>query len=511
MTTKTHVIFLSALLSMLAFQGFSQAFDGYALYNPAGQNTAYLIDSEGDIAYSWSCSIAANYAMALAPSGNIVRGAEYSGNQINGAAVGGMVQELDANGDVVWEYIYSNSQHVSHHDLCLMPNGNVLLIAWEYIDNDDLVEIGYDDDDNKYATHFIELQPNGSSADIVWEWHIKDHLIQDVDSELPNYGVISEHPELMNINVEVSTSGGGPGGGGAANDWFHCNGIDYNEALDQIVFSSRFLSEVLIIDHSTTTEEAASHSGGNSGMGGDFIYRWGHPENYDTAGDQILTAACHDARWIIDDGRPNGGFIQIFNNSGNNGASAIDAIDAPVNGYNYDLTPGQQYEPASYSWRHNCIASASGQSSSDRMSNGNVFVNLAGGMGGAGYMYEADEDDNVVFQYNAGTHKAFRYECDHPGIQALLENPCDTPDFIEENNELVFTIFPNPSEGLFQMIGEFSQNGPDQILVHDTFGRLVASFRNVQELDLSSQANGIYFVTVSFEGKQNTRMISIAK
>jgi hypothetical protein len=145
------------------------------------------------------------------------------------------------------------------------------------------------------------------------------------------------------------------------------------------------------------------------------------------------------------------------------------------------------------------------------MSNGNVFVNLAGGMGGAGYMYEADEDGNVVFQYSAGTNKAFRYECDHPGIQALLDNPCETPINVEENDKLVFTIFPNPSEGLFQMIGEFSQNGPDQILVHDTFGRLVASFRNVQELDLSTQANGIYYVTVSFEDKQNTRMISIAK
>ena len=104
----------------------------------------------------------------------------------------------------------------------------------------------------------MEIAQNGSGGQIVWEWHIWDHLIQDHDSSKDNFGVISNHPELIDINM-ISATGGGPPGMNSG-DWFHINGIDYNADLDQIAFSSRHASEVYIIDHSTTTSEAATHS-----------------------------------------------------------------------------------------------------------------------------------------------------------------------------------------------------------------------------------------------------------
>lgn len=61
--------FLKLAVALLCAQTAFAQFDGYALYNAQNQSTAYLIDEEGDIAYTWSCPTSANYAMALAQSG----------------------------------------------------------------------------------------------------------------------------------------------------------------------------------------------------------------------------------------------------------------------------------------------------------------------------------------------------------------------------------------------------------------------------------------------------------
>jgi len=81
--------------------------------------------------------------------------------------------------------------------------------------------------------------------------------------------VVADHPELIDPNGSVG------GGRQISQFWNHMNSIDYNADLDQVMLSVRGSSELWVIDHSTTTAEAASHSGGNSGMGGDLMYRWG--------------------------------------------------------------------------------------------------------------------------------------------------------------------------------------------------------------------------------------------
>lgn len=507
----TKLLFLFAIIFLANSPTYSQEFDGYALYNPNGQNTTFLIDKNGDIAHTWSLARPCNYAVLLMESGNIMRGAVNQNNSIGGAAVGGLVQEIDPQGNVIWEFVYSTSSYVSHHDITLMPDGNVLLTAWEVKNSTELDAAGYTGNSNvRYPTHFVEVSQNGTGGEIVWEWHIWDHLVQDADPNKPNYGVISEHPELMDINVDAG-GGGGPGGGGG--DWFHVNGVHYNAELDLITFSSRFLSEIFIIDHSTTTAEAAGHTGGNSGKGGDFLYRWGKPANYGISSPQTIAAAVHDARWIPDDGRPRGGYIQFFNNSGSGSGSTVDALELPfaADGYNFEWTPGTAYGPAEATWRHTCLDNANGQSASNSMPNGNTFVNLSNA-----YMYEVDLDDNLVWQYNSDTQKGFRYTCDHPGIQVLIaegviEDLCmvsATQDIAKESIE----ISPNPSTGLFSIKGLPQEHKVKGIQIFDLLGNKIQELTSATTVDLSDNPEGVYLLSIRFDNQQLiTKKISVTK
>jgi len=523
---KKIFILLTLILSMQFIKG--QSFNGFALYNSQGSNTTYLIDENQNIAHTWNMTTECNYTVQLKENGNLIRGTKgntsvFSNGNI--AAGGGIVQEIAPDGTIVWEYIYANSDHVSHHDLTLVGD-NVLLTAYEKKTSTELNAAGFNNaSSEKWPTHFIELEPDGNGgANIIWEWHIWDHMCQDTDASKPNYvSNISDNPELININM--IQGGGGPGGGNSG-DWFHVNGVDYNEDLDQIVFSSRFASEIYIIDHSTTTSEAATHSGGNSGMGGDILYRWGNPSNYEVSGSQIIDNAVHDARWITDDGRPNGGYLQIFNNSGvSNSVSAIDGIETPWDAATntYLRNPGQAFEPFSYTTRYECAFSSSGQSASDRMSNGNIYVNASGGQGGAGVMYEVDSLGTIVWgPYNAQSQKGFRYECDYAGIIALEPymntattscfNHTSVEDFLLED----LLVYPNPTNSDITI--EFESTSVSEIIIgvyntlgQEIFNKKISSFSGQfkEKINLEYYSEGVYIVNiVSNTGQLYTKRIS---
>ena len=546
---KKILFVFSLCISSIFVSG--QSFNGFALYNSQGSSTTYLIDENQNIAHSWNMSTECNYAVALKENGNLVRGTKANTSVFsngNIAAAGGKVQEIAPDGTIVWSFDYANSDHVSHHDLTLIGD-NVLLTAYEKRSSLELNAAGYSNaNSEKWPTHFVELEPDGNGgANIVWRWNIWDHMCQDIDPSKPNYvNDVSDHPELIDINM--IQGGGGPGGGGGGGDWFHVNGVDYNEDLDQIVFSSRFAHEIYIIDHSTTTIQAASHSGGNSGMGGDILYRWGNPSNYNMSGPQIIDNAVHDARWITDDGRPNGGFLQVFNNSGvSNNQSAIDGIETPWDPVTntYLRTPGQAFIPLSYTTRYECAYSSSGQSASDRMSNGNIYVNASGGQGGAGVMYEVDSLGTIIWgPYPAGSQKGFRYECDYPGIIALepYMNTATTTCFISvaeswdcispgncqdpgtgqglysnlaacQSNCTINTIedieinnlklFPNPTNSVFMIRFESSLSARITAEVYNKLGQKVFhkevvnfSGKFEQEINLEGYEEGVYIVKV---------------
>ncbi len=390
--------------------GQSDPYEGYTLYNALNSDTAYLIDLEGDVVHSW---IGANQPAStpyLFPDGSILRPTKVSNPPMQGSLTGGRIQIIDWDGAILWDYLYSDDNHQPHHDITPLPSGNVLLVAWERKSRDEAITMGrVSIDDEMWPTEVIEVQPDGETGGtIVWEWHAWDHLIQDVDSDKPGYGVVADHPELLDTNVGSINDG----------DWIHVNGIDYNEQLDQIIISAMGLNEILIIDHSTTTAEAAGHTGGDCGVGGDLLYRWGNPQNYDRGdiGDKLLFGV-HSVNWI-DPGLSGEGNIMFFNNGnrpgGQNDYSSAEEIVPPllVDG-TYEIEDGSSYGPTAPIWIYQDPPSFYSQliSGASRLPNGNTLICE----GTSGYLFEVTEQGEVVWDHSCGGNvmRAYRYDLDY--------------------------------------------------------------------------------------------------
>ena len=348
--------------------------DGYVLFSPINTTTAYLIDKCGRQVKTWNSAYKAGQSAYLLENGTLFRTGNTNNTTFVAGGQGGIVEKIDWNGNVVWSYKVSDATKCQHHDAKVLPNGNVLILAWESKTKAEAIAQGRNSSEvpaTLWSEQIFEIEPVGSNGgNIVWEWHLWDHLVQDVDATKPNYGTISSNPQLLNLNYATSST---------LSDWVHMNAIDYNPDLNQILLSAHNMGEIWIIDHSTTTAQAASHSGGNSGKGGDLLWRWGNPQAYDkgTKTDQKFFGQ-HNAYWI-ESGLPYANQIMVFNNglarTGGN-YSTVEIINPPVSGYNYTAT--LPYLPVSNSWIYNSgnpnSFYANNVSGAQQLSNGNVLI-----------------------------------------------------------------------------------------------------------------------------------------
>ncbi len=361
----------------------------YTLFNPADHNSTYLINSAGEVVHAWECEYSAG-AVYLREDGHLLRTSRLPGP--TGGAGG--FQVLAWDGSVVWEFQYTSQ----HHDIEGLPNGNVLMITRE---DKTIAEAIAEGRDPALLTgnllrplRILEVERDGSGGSIVWEWHLWDHLIQDFDSTKNNYGNVADHPELLDINFAKD---------GVAN-WIHTNSIAYHPLFDQIVVSSRKLCEIWVIDHSTTTAQAAGHTGGASGKGGDILYRWGNPQAYraGTIADQQLFGQ-HDAQWI-DTGCPGAGNLLLFNNGldrpGEVDYSSVDELVSPVDQFgNYYLAPGSAYGPAAPIWSYTAedppVLYAQSKSGCQRLPDGNTLICDSS----TGYFFEVTHEKHIVWEH----------------------------------------------------------------------------------------------------------------
>ena len=425
----------AATVQRVESRGETTPFDGYTLFQPLRSTNVYLVDMDGNLAHKWETEYNPGQSVYMLENGNLLRTARDPDptGPYRGGGEGGIVQEIAWDGTLVWEYKLSDELVRHHHDIAPLPNGNVLLIAWESRTYEEAVQAGINparmSDDYIWPDFIVEVEPvYPDDANIVWEWHVWDHLVQELYRDKDNYGVVAEHPELIDINAapahrarqEIATpesvnqlrSLGYIAGSAATDDrpeieadWLHTNSIDYSVELDQILLSSRHFSEIWIIDHGTSTEEAAGHTGGRRGKGGDLLYRWGNPEAYGVGGVEDRTLFVqHDARWI-DEGLPGAGNITVFNNgtgrpSVEENYSSIVEIAPPMNpDGSYVMLPEEPTGPDGPVWEYVAPEPESLYagfiSGAHRLPNGNTLI----AVGPGGRMFEVGADNAVVWEF----------------------------------------------------------------------------------------------------------------
>ncbi len=444
---------------------------GYVLFSPISDTTVFLMANDGTVVHTWE-NVHGGISHYLEADGTLLRG--FRDPEIlhfRQGGVSGGLQELDWNGKLLWEWRLGDEKRVLHHDIERLPNGNILALGWEVKTREETIAAGRRPD----AAHekglmpefVIEIQPiRPGGAKIVWQWHIWDHLVQNHDATLANYGTPAEHPERLDLNAdagvpEISSEeleqlkalgyvDAEAEPEDLRIDFLHANAIDYHPGLDQIAISVPSLGEIWILDHSTTTEQARGSTGGRSGKGGDILYRWGNPSSYgrgDVSSARLFFQ--HDVRWIPK-GWERAGNLTVFNNGRDRPAgpfSSVDEITPPLAADGtYDLAEGKAYGPAALAWTAPLPPDrfAPFISGAARLRNGNTFVCA----GTDGIMLELSPSGGIVWEYRNpyggnlvmadgkpatqgaddrpyAVYRATRIPTDHPSLQGRSLKPLD--------------------------------------------------------------------------------------
>jgi hypothetical protein len=188
----------------------TEPFPGYTLFTPLRSTNTYLVNLDGKVVHMWQAESSPGSMVYLLENGDLLRGARIpEHDHFRGGGIGGRIQRFDWDGSLIWDFVYANDDHCLHHDIEPLPNGNILMVAWERKTKEDAIAAGRDPElvrDELWPDHVIEVQPEGSTGGkIVWEWHLWDHLIQDLDETKQNYGVVAENPGLVDVNLVGAT------------------------------------------------------------------------------------------------------------------------------------------------------------------------------------------------------------------------------------------------------------------------------------------------------------------
>ena len=470
-----------------------QTYNGYTFFGV--RSNTYLIDMEGRVAHTWPVGTNPH----LLTNGNVLDA--FSGD-VNGFAG---LKEVDWSGNTVWQYTETRTNYSPHHDFLRIFNAKLgtnttLYIAAKSVTSNQCVAAGCNPSNSAYTNAQVDAVVEVDMAgNVIWEWCFFDHGIQDFDASKSNYvgagKSISNYPGRLNLNLP---------GRPVTNDWLHCNAIDYNTNLDQIVITAAG-GEFYVIDHGNTfvAGNPAASIALAATTNGDFLYRFGDPARYSqgspasvapnwtvsTTGNKQIGAAC-DAQWIPG-GLPGAGHFLVFNNggdlfettpqsyifeiNGNLNASGNDTgnyVNPPAAGYYTWSAPGHDTDKQKKSmssqitWMYYSMANQGMFSHLDsgiqRLPNGNTLICDST----EGHVFEVTSNGVAVWEYinpvtadgittykrdNWPTYnsvfRAYRFATNHPALAGHALTPQSTitgsqPSYI--SSPTISSIIINP-------------------------------------------------------------------
>ncbi len=214
----------------------TKTYDGYTLFcSNMNQREVYLIDMDGNLAHKWELDLPPEqqgfaWAPCFMPNGNLFHSIHVPSTQAPMMVfVGGLLMEIDWDGNIVWQL----EQPAQHHDTCLLPNGNILVLNNEIAPPEVAAKVqggmpGQSED--TWSDWVAEVTREG---EVVWEWHAWEHLDPEID--------------IMNACD-------------TREEWTHGNSVEQMPD-GNILISFRNINTVAIIERST----------------GDVIWRLGPP------------------------------------------------------------------------------------------------------------------------------------------------------------------------------------------------------------------------------------------
>ena len=167
----------------------SEANQDYVLFSPNGAETTHIIDKCGRQIHQWETDGRPGLMAYFTDNGDLVRTRRHQTGEFLGGGIGGIIERFDWEGNMLWTDTLASPSHHQHHDIAVMPNGNILAILWEKWFAEDAIARGQLPElasEEVWVTRVVELAPlPGTGSEVVWSWSPWEHLIQNTDPPFP--------------------------------------------------------------------------------------------------------------------------------------------------------------------------------------------------------------------------------------------------------------------------------------------------------------------------------------